>query len=418
MTEKRYEIPAENLGKLQKRFDQLARKAEKLGFPPPELKVLGERFVEEKKLIQGEWLGAWITRKVFDIEIEGQSPKLEGWSLVAVIDHFTSGQRGVNLIRRFPHLDEIEIPDEYRTTDQRCEHCNLLRYRKDTFALLNEDGEWKLVGRQCLKDFTGHKSPEALARWASRLHDLLIDAQEDDWSGEWITHYLKLDDYLAIVAWVIDEYGWTSRTKAREDFTLLSTADRALHPDTLKEASTAEFKELVAEVIKWSREELATKDRLNDYEWNLVASLAEDYFHQKNAGLAASSIMAYKKAQGLLNENGNGPVSQHQGEVGERIDRVLTIEKRLDLDSHWGVYRITIMSDEAGNVYVWKTNSQKLAEGETYKVRGTVKEHDQYNGTAQTVLARCKVVHEPCGEMNYWFGDNGWVCYACEELEK
>jgi uncharacterized membrane protein len=60
-----------------------------------------------------------------------------------------------------------------------------------------------------------------------------------------------------------------------------------------------------------------------------------------------------------------------------------------------------------------------MAKGETYNVRGTVKEHGEYEGVAQTVLTRCKITHEPCGEDDYYFreGDE-YICLACEKGAK
>ena len=76
------------------------------------------------------------------------------------------------------------------------------------------------------------------------------------------------------------------------------------------------------------------------------------------------------------------------------------------------------MQDEGGNVYVWKTTSQKLEEHETYQLRGTVKSHDDYKGIPQTTLTRCgKIVHDPCGEFDQSFYGGSYECLACTRLE-
>ena len=41
------------------------------------------------------------------------------------------------------------------------------------------------------------------------------------------------------------------------------------------------------------------------------------------------------------------------------------------------------------NVLVWTTSARTLIEGDTYKIKGTVKAHNVYKNTNQTVLTRC-----------------------------
>ena len=384
--ENTYVIPAENIDRLSRKINAYANKANDLGIVPPSIEILGSRYVEEK-------LGVWpsqrtITRKVYDVRVFGQAPKIEGWRLVAIIDHYSSMEMNVNLIRRIPHLDdETQIPDEFRTVAQRCDQCKTHRRRKDTFALQNDEGEWMLVGRNCLKLYMGYKSPDALASFYEHLWGLMDSAQEDGWAGSASYDYSPTYDFLVQTAGLIEKYGWCSSRRSQEEG-VPSTCEMVLDPKVNPDTITDEMKYLVNRTLQWAREVLPEKEHLNDYEWNLMAALAEDHFHLKNAGIVASAIMAYRKFADLFEEKETCP-STHQGEIGDMIDRVLTVEKRVDLDSDWGAYRITIMNDEDGNIYVWKT-SVKLEEGCKYLVRGKVKAHDHYNGKPQTVLERCR----------------------------
>ena len=84
--------------------------------------------------------------------------------------------------------------------------------------------------------------------------------------------------------------------------------------------------------------------------------------------------------------------SEWQGEVGERIDRTLTVTKAIELpDGYYGPSNFYLFSDEAGNEYCWTTAAKKLESGRTYQVRGTIKALQTYKGKKQTVLTRCKV---------------------------
>jgi hypothetical protein len=279
-----------------------------------------------------------------------------------------------------------------------------------------------LVGSKCLKDFTGHKSPEGLASFYERIFETLRNAEDYLWSGAISQEYENLTGYLRRVAAYIEQFGWTSARKAREEF-LLSTAMGAL--DTMYRPDiTPEHKQLVTKTLQWVRYELAEQEDLNDYEWNLVAALSGKYFHLKNAGIAASSIMAYKKTQARLTENEDMYISEHVGELKERLDLTLTVLHRFDteIDAYKGygsqILRTHIMKDEHGNAFVWKTTTKKLAEDMTYSVRGTVKEHGEFKGVKQTVLTRCKVTCTKCGDDDYWWDEQGYHCVGCKEKEK
>ena len=91
--------------------------------------------------------------------------------------------------------------------------------------------------------------------------------------------------------------------------------------------------------------------------------------------------------------------SQYVGQVGERLDLVVTFKKRstYEIPSYagWGTdtVGINVFRDDAGNCFIWKSASAffNIAEGSQVRLRGTVKEHSDYKGTKQTILQRCKV---------------------------
>ena len=128
---------------------------------------------------------------------------------------------------------------------------------------------------------------------------------------------------------------------------------------------------------------------------------------RRYTGIMASLIPAYRREHGL---NGRGEkkeiTSEHQGEIGKRQTWDLTVTKRVDMevDSYGWSYsgtemlHIHIFEDEAGNVFVWKTTSVSLNEGDSYKVKATVKAHDEYNGTPQTILSRAIAYCKDCGK--------------------
>lgn len=93
---------------------------------------------------------------------------------------------------------------------------------------------------------------------------------------------------------------------------------------------------------------------------------------------------------------GNNSKSQFQGSIGERFDRILTLQTIETFASNYGRgigYTYTF-KDKDENIYVWITSAKVLENNKTYAVRGTVKEYQTKKGVHQTVLTRC-IVTEP-----------------------
>ena len=84
--------------------------------------------------------------------------------------------------------------------------------------------------------------------------------------------------------------------------------------------------------------------------------------------------------------------SRWQGEVGDRIDRTLTVIKVTPLeDGYYGPSTFFLFRDEYENEYCWTTGSKSLDLNATYEVRGTIKALQKYKGKEQTVLTRCRI---------------------------
>lgn len=81
--------------------------------------------------------------------------------------------------------------------------------------------------------------------------------------------------------------------------------------------------------------------------------------------------------------------SEFIGNVGDRIELVLTVEKAISIDNHFGSSTLHVMKDDEGNTVVWSTSTRNWAVGSQRLVRGTVKEHKVYRNERQTWLSRC-----------------------------
>ena len=83
--------------------------------------------------------------------------------------------------------------------------------------------------------------------------------------------------------------------------------------------------------------------------------------------------------------------SEYQGEKNEWLERNVTVKKNIAIESHYGSSHMHILEDADGNIYVWTTASKNLEEGSTIQMKMKVKDHQEYNGTKQTIVYYCKV---------------------------
>ena len=107
-------------------------------------------------------------------------------------------------------------------------------------------------------------------------------------------------------------------------------------------------------------------------------------------------------------EEARKAISQYVGEIGKRETFTVTLEKcvKFEVTSYMGfgtdTKRIYIFADADGNKIVWKTtgilwkdpddwNKGSVQEGETVKIKGTIKEHGEFNGEKQTEINRVKM---------------------------
>lgn len=91
-------------------------------------------------------------------------------------------------------------------------------------------------------------------------------------------------------------------------------------------------------------------------------------------------------------------ISQFVGQIGDKIDLDVILEKRawFEIPSFRGfgtdTMHVYTFRDAKGNALVWKTTSGTSAEtGSRVHLKGTIKDHSEYDDEKQTVLTRCKV---------------------------
>lgn len=407
MDSKEYLIPHSNLDTLLTALKRLQNRAIKLGMAMDWTSEFSHQTTSEKGKIT----------KFYKLSLFGQTPKYEGWSFIATLQHLEIG----TILRCVPGET---IPDNYRTATNYCDHCQSNRRRIDTFVVRHDERGYRQVGRQCLKDFLGHDDPHALASFAELLitagelasssaNDPDMDDDGEREAGPRAIQYFSLAHLLPTISACIRVHGWTSRTAAR-DKGISSTADDAFNQiynpklkpeDKIKLTEKDEADAISA--IEWA-EKLVYKLPLSDYEHNVALIATAGMYDPRTLGTAASILSSWKRTVERENDRTRrSENTKHVGIVGEKIQWTLQLVSERSVDGRFGVKHLYTFADEEGNTVIWWTQSIDLTEGAKYIVKGTVKKHGEYNGTKQTELTRCKVTALEAGTVSATCRDCG-----------
>lgn len=440
-----YSIPECNLAELEVRIEKLNKRAKRLGVEPISMTktfdhakcrvnvltvhgTVNDRvWMTVEKLAEAITLNRWPHEDTgermawYNVEVEGIAPTLTDWEFVAVLEPMpTDDGEVLNLVRSLPGM---ECPSEYRHLIGHCDHCNMRRNRKETFVVRHNDGNYKCVGRQCLKDFLNyHKDPHNLAEWAASLAELgsLCEAASDD---EWMGGGRKPDawDMKLFLTWTasrISKAGWLSKGKAYDENRYDATANvvlelftppgRTASDDTIKEwrkfkeehTPNDKHSEEAENAIEWARNLTDAETENNSYLGNVNLVARTGIVTRKTAGIAASILPAHFKAMEREVEYAKRaarPESVHIGKVGERVKMMkVRIEKLIGFKGAYGFSTIHKMIDENGSDLTWfaSGDNSDMEEGNEYTVALTVKKHDEYKGRKCTLVNRVKVLSD------------------------
>ena len=117
--------------------------------------------------------------------------------------------------------------------------------------------------------------------------------------------------------------------------------------------------------------------------WENVAIVEEDCLKSEDLIKQHIDSLIYEPAKSI-----------YQGNIGDRLEKTLTVTKVIPIEGYYGNSTMHIFSDPEENVYVWTTAAKTLEVGKTYVIRGTVKDHNSFKNVPQTILTRCAICQD------------------------
>ena len=389
-----YTIWEMRLPRLQNLIAELEKIAIKVGVAPPSIQVLGETIVEQK---DGP-------KRMIKIRLDGETPRMPGgWKLLGVVDNIAPGS---NIVRNIPGQ---EVPQEFYTSEQRCDFCGQNRQRLVTYIIEDENGNVKCVGSNCVKQALGwYKDPAAVAMFLDRIGSMtdMFEEQSGRGSfeeGEERSGGIGMLDFLANAAAVIRLNGFVSKARAEES-NGVSTVDATTYnmsnkPDKIEPSE--EDVTMARNVLEW----LQTLDRdwagSDGYKNNIVSLKEVVSPKNQHLGLIASLIPLYKREGKLKGQQQEIPMdSPFIGSIGERVKMRVFIESSEERQGRNGYYTLSKMRDKDGRV-ITSFASAPIEEGKFYEFDASISKQDTFNRIPQTTIAKISnVVEIPSFEEN------------------
>lgn len=386
---KSYKISESKYDDLISKIEFLNKRAAKIGLPAIEVNVI-EKSKEMIKFWNVDHSQSWnMPVPFYTIEVIGNSPKIEGWEFIGKIEHTEAG----NIIKS---IGNITIPEVYRSVSSECDYCKKDRRRIETF-ILSSGNEFKQVGRNCLRDFTGYGDAEKMAEYAENFSNIFKEMEDktgEDVFGGHKPDIFDTQTFLAFTIAAIQKSGWCSRSSGNG----IPTADIVIDHITSKSSNeqpftAAQFEE-ARDAIEVVKNAINAKKSVSDYEWNLKVILDSEIVTYHTSGYAASIIPFYLKEKSRQIEDqkkAKESKSQFLGKIGEKTGFTgLVLAMTLDLE---GIYPSTLHKfiDTEGNIIIWYTSSVKLDTGKVYSGKATIKDHKTFKGENQTIITRAKL---------------------------
>ena len=433
------EVGQKGMDFLQYKIDELNKKALKWKVPPISIQTISKR--EEPIKRKNPWGEEEVAgiEVYYKIRVEGDSPRIEGFTLVGKIQHTPEGE---NILNIAPNSPVKNLPEIYQTIKGECDVCKEKRERFNTFILQvdtdtsehftdKKRGDLVQVGSACLKRFLPGVSVDALLNYAKLIEELRksISSEGDPDSESWdatefrdrsdpniYRHHVNTETLMKYIALVYVARGKFISKKAA-DMNNPATSEEAIgvmfsarpqedyivkiveeNPSLKNEAER-----LAKNSIEWMRQEdfHALGDKAPEWEnyyHNMHVVAHSSTLNVKNAGYLAGVFSSYLRKENELKKASMAKGKAYVGKIGDKISfhgKLLSVYG--PKPSAWGRGGIVIMyafEDLDGNHIKWWTSKDlKLNVGETYPMTGIVKsqEIDKYSKQPTTMIKNGKI---------------------------
>lgn len=319
--------------------------------------------------------------EVFDVTIESDIIKKDGYEVVAKIEHIDGG----NIVNTF---GKDAGKPEWSALEPKCEHCGNNRHRRLTFIVRHEDGSEKQVGRSCLKDYCGINPDYVM--WLNQLQDIILndDIDHHDFDTYPAHKAYSTITMIALAMKVLASQGYVKSGERNSNRHIMSELCDDYRPSEVELDEAKKMAESFAA--------LGSGEICDSMLANIQTLINCGYCKISHFGYLAYAPVAYEKYNERMKRKAERDAeraaernsSEYVGEVGQRITVQLSEMKLItSWETMYGYTYLYKFIDIAGNILMWFA-SRVIADCST--IKATVKEHTERDGIKQTIITRCK----------------------------
>jgi len=343
----------------------------------------------------------------YEIVVSGTPYEIGGWTFVGVIEWVPESE--LFITKSSPNYEGAEI-DRSLVKQNACDHCGTNRKRNYQIVVENAEGERKVVGSTCTKDFLGWVFSPTFIDSEKDLEESFRGYGSDYERPQ--TSVSVLETALAIIAEIDGGYIPSSKLGATKDKVLnfeLICREEAKSPQypspftfAGRSIDSGKYKAQAEALIVEGRKFVA--DKSGSYYDNLKVALESEFAFPSLVGLLISIIPVLKKveleaikakaeAEKRLEIEGEVTIQTQFAEVGTKV--VLNQAKVVDVhgfDGAYGWVQIFTFVAEGARFKWFSTGGFDAEIGSTVNLKGTVKGFDTYKDANSTLLTRCSEV--------------------------
>lgn len=432
MIVKSYMIPEENIENLEKKFSIAARKIRKIS---PELEPTMTKsdhtivLVRKIELRPCDCRSESTIKKVpyearrVELKIQDEVVFAENnWAFGGSVEPSgVDGKNFVNVNLSGKDLGFI-VPSKYFTANScTCDYCKTNRKRNKTYLVVNQEtGEWKQLGKECLKLFVTGIDVDAIATFESFIKEAEdISNPGDEFFYNRRARFVEVQRALELAQAATKIFGFVATRDNAGNYNIFSTKNivqaKILKemgcPSDLLNIDSSDREKINLAALKLTAYLTTAEEDISNnivalrktvmelpdepYYNNLKTVLANEYVPLDKLGLLVSTpkaISRYYEFKKMQEEKEKlAKSSNYLGSVGEKISVNFVSGREVACcETQFGLLHIYEFKDASGNTVVWKSSSSKdIPESGT--VTGTVKAHEEYDGIKQTVILRARI---------------------------
>jgi hypothetical protein len=452
------DIAESRLAELEKRVSKLNRRGKRYGFEPLRVET-GERFVRKAKVVRfnhftGVERTITVRVRMIGVKVAGEVPVMPGWTFEGV-GRMAPG--GYMVVAPEASGEEIERALERPNA---CDVCNKKRARSKVILMRSPDGDMVQMGGECLKPYIGGMTADSFSSWAESLtsdvlfEDLGFEDEEygEGYGGGRIDQY----DFAEVIPLAIrcaeDAGGYrgsryevsTSDCVKSTHQDLQSKEERYRRPAReFYESAQDRFGQKAREILEWLISRPEPGDNFQDNvikSWGIEEDSMNAWTEGKYMNFAVWLPSVFETMTGKTTFRPPEPevdesVNEYVGQVGDRIEVMLTTRRTLVRETQYGWTTLFSMTDPEGRSFGWWASGEPVAGsllGSIYdlwddglsleekvdrvneivssrfdhpveilvgddasifvKLKGTVKSHKEFKGVKSTYLSRVAVV--------------------------